>query len=67
MKAVYSIYQKLKRLFDALNEQLEPLMYVAKIPPPVRPYKIGLGLIYMPSIEDWLAELSMFSKIKGLK
>jgi hypothetical protein len=62
LKAVYNVYQKLKRLFDALNEQLEPLMYVVKIPPPVRPYKIGLGLIYMPSIEDWLARALYVSK-----
>jgi len=51
LKAVYSIYQKLKRLFDALNEQLEPLIYIAKIPPSIRLYKINYGLIYMPSIE----------------
>jgi hypothetical protein len=51
LKAVYSIYQKLKRLFDTLNEQLEPLIYIAKIPPSIRLYKINYGLIYMPSIE----------------
>jgi hypothetical protein len=51
LKAVYNIYQKLKRLFDTLNEQLEPLIYIAKIPPSIRPYKINYGLIYMPSIE----------------
>jgi hypothetical protein len=62
LKAVYDIYQKLKRLFDTLNEQLEPLTYVAKIPPPIRLYKIKHGLIYMPSIEDWLYTLSIFQK-----
>jgi hypothetical protein len=62
LKAVYSIYQKLKRLFDTLNEQLEPLTYVTKIPPPIRLYKIKHGLIYMPSIEDWLYMLSIFQK-----
>jgi len=51
LKAVYSIYQKLKRLFDTLNEQLEPLIYITKIPPSIRLYKINYGLIYMPSIE----------------
>jgi hypothetical protein len=51
LKAVYNIYQKLKRLFDTLNEQLEPLIYIAKIPPSIRLYKINYGLIYMPSIE----------------
>jgi ClpP class serine protease len=67
LKAVYNIYQTLKRLFDALNEQLEPLMYVAKIPLPVRPYKIQLGIIYMPSIEGWLARALHIFKTKGLK
>jgi len=64
LKVVYDIYQKLKKLFDTLNELLEPLIYVAEIPPPTRPYKIKHGLIYMPSIEDWLRMLSIISEIK---
>jgi len=62
LNVVYNLYQKLKKLFDTLNELLEPLIYVAEIPPLTRPYKIKYGLIYMPSIEDWLRMHTILSR-----
>jgi hypothetical protein len=32
LKAVYNVYQKLKRLFDPLSKFLETLIYVTEIP-----------------------------------
>jgi ClpP class serine protease len=67
LKAVYNIYQTLKRLFDALNEQLEPLMYVAKIPLPVRPYKIQ-PWTYIYAVHRGLARPSSpYFQNKGIK
>jgi hypothetical protein len=55
LDTVYELYRRIKGLFDMVNEIIEPLLY--KIPslppPPIRPYRIDHGLIYLPSLEGW--------------
>lgn len=52
LDAVYSLYKRIKDLFDMVNEVLEPLIYKVPTLPPIRPYRIDHGLIYLPSLEE---------------
>jgi hypothetical protein len=52
LDAVYSLYKGIKDLFDVVNEVLEPLLYKVPTLPPIRPYRIDHGLIYLPSLEE---------------
>ena len=44
LKAVYNVYQKLKRLFDPLSKFLETLIYVTESPLPAITLIIGMDL-----------------------
>jgi hypothetical protein len=52
LDAVYSLYKGIKVLLDVVNEVLKPLLYKVPTLPPIRPYRIDHGLIYLPSLEE---------------